>query len=149
MMRTRSGSYERDRRPVMLLWAVMSVVLPALSPGSVAGHDVKHAEIRQTENRADRAEPVTIRVTNNNWLDMRVYAVVRGRRWRVGTAYTGQAFVVELPAHLQADIHPLQLVAFAIGGSGAASTRELLVSPGDLVDWVLENHLPLSSVFIR
>lgn len=134
---------------VMLLGTAATVLLSALIPVPVAGQDLSQATVRQTEYRIDRDKPITVRVRNNNWLDMKIYAVVQGRRWRVGTAYTGQSLVIELPDHLQADIHPLQLVAFPIGGSGAASTRELLVSPGGQVDWVLENHLPLSSVFVR
>ncbi len=45
----------------------------------------------QSERAPDRAgEPVTVRVTNNNWLDMRIYVVetITGRRrWRLGTVY--------------------------------------------------------------
>ena len=76
------------------------------------------------------------------------YAVVDGNRWRLGTARTGQPLTVEMPRHLQEGIVSLQLVAYPIGGSGVAATEQLLLTPGDQVDWRLENHLAFSTVFV-
>ena len=125
--------------------AALAALSMALVPGGVAGQGVDEAG----ETVATSERPITVEVRNNGWLDMRVYAVVGGIRWRLGTASTGRLLTTEIPRHLKADIAPLQLVAYPIGGSVPATTEELLVSPGDKVDWVLENNPSFSTVFIR
>ena len=60
--------------------------------------------VAQNERAPDRVgQPVTVRVTNNNWLDMRIYVVettTQGRRWRLGnvTGLTTARF--DIPDHL-------------------------------------------------
>jgi hypothetical protein len=132
----------------MLLWAAMATLFLALMPGSASGQDEKKTGEAKTEETIAREAPITVKVRNNGWLDMRVYAVVDGNRWRLGTAHTGRLLTVKVPRYLQTGIVPFQLVAYPIGGSGVAATEQLLLSPGDQVDWQLENYLAFSTVFI-
>ena len=147
-MKTRTKAQETPRRMLALILAAMAAASLALMPGSAAGQDVEKTDQTRAEKAVASDAPIKVKVRNNGWLDMRVYAVTRGNRWRLGTASTGQLLTVELPRHLQADIFQLELVAYPIGGSGVAMTEELLLSPGDQVDWVLENTLAFSTVFI-
>lgn len=146
-MKTQTRAQENPRRVTVLLLAAMATLSLALMPGSAAGQDVEKDAV-QTEKTIARDAPITVKVRNNGWLDMRVYAVVDGYRWRLGTAHTGRLLTIEVPRHLQAGIVPLQLVAYPIGGSGVATTEQLLLSPGDQVDWRLENYLAFSTVFV-
>ena len=147
-MKTRTRMQDDPRRIAMLLWAAMATLSLALIPGSASGQDVKRTGEAQAEETIARDAPITVKVRNNGWLDMRVYAVVDGNRWRLGTAHTGQLLTIEVPRYLQTGIVPFQLVAYPIGGSGVAATEQLLLSPGDQVDWQLENYLAFSTVFI-
>ncbi len=146
-MKTRTKAQENPRRMLALILAAMATASLALLPGSAAGQDAQKDSV-QAEKAIARDAPITVKVLNNGWLDVRVYAVARGNRWRLGTAHTGQPLSVEIPRHLQEGIVSLQLVAHPIGGSGVAATEQLLLSPGDQVDWRLENYLAFSTVFI-
>ena len=109
--------------------------------------------VTQIEQAADRAaEPVTVQVTNNNWLDMRIYVVetlTQRRRWPLGnvTGLTTASF--EIPDHLRAELGTLVLVAEAIGSRQRLFTDRLHTWPGALVDWNIAATLNLSfaSVF--
>ncbi len=107
----------------------------------------------QNEGAPDRVgKPVTVRVTNNNWLDMRIYVVetlTQRRRWPLGnvTGLTTASF--EIPDHLRAELGTLVLVAEAIGSRQRLFTDRLHTWPGALVDWNIAATLNLSfaSVF--
>jgi hypothetical protein len=147
-MKTRTKAQVNPSRVMALILAALATASLAPLPGAAAGQDVEKTAETRAEKAVASDAPIKVKVRNNGWLDMRVYAVTRGNRWRLGTASTGQLMTVEIPRHLQADIVPLELVAYPIGGSGVATTEELLLSPGDQVDWVLENTLAFSSVSI-
>ena len=104
--------------------------------------------VAQNEPTPDRSgEPVTVRVKNNNWLDMRIYVVetITGRRrWRLGTVTALSTARFELPEHLGAELGHLILVAEAIGSRQRKLTDRLLTWPGASVDWNIANRLRLS-----
>ena len=90
---------------------------------------------------------VGLRVRNNNFLDMDIYAVSAGLATRLGTV-TGNSsrnFVLD-PSLATPD---LRIVATPIGGNGRASTGQVLVSPGQTIDFTIGAVLQNSTVFIR
>ena len=97
------------------------------------------ALVTQIEQAADLVrEPVTVRVTNNNWLDMRIYVVetlTGPRRWPLGNVTGLSTASFEIPDHLHADLGDLILVAEAIGSRQRKFTDRLQTWPGALVDW--------------
>ncbi len=107
--------------------------------GIPVGHD---------ERTPDRvSESVTVRVTNNNWLDMRIYVVETAtgpRRWPLGNVTGKSTASFEIPDHLDADLGGLVLVAESIGSRERLLTDRLQTWPGALVDWSLEGRLSLS-----
>ncbi|MBW3534699.1 MAG: hypothetical protein KY453_05700 [Gemmatimonadetes bacterium] len=88
---------------------------------------------------------VQVEVTNNNWMDMTVHAVRGGTRVRLGTVTTGSSQRFDLPRSLNARAGDLHLVADPIGSQRMHQSRPIMVEPGGLVRWSLENHLALSS----
>ncbi len=92
-------------------------------------------------------EPVTVQVTNDNWLDMRIYVVetaTQRLRWRLGTVTALSKARFELPDHLGAGLGDLVLVAVALGSRQQQFTPRLLTGPGSLVHWNIRNALGLS-----
>ena len=95
--------------------------------------------------------PVTaigLRVRNDNFLDMDVYAVSAGLATRLGTV-TGNSrrnFVLDAS---MADGEDFRIVATPVGGNGRATTGNLAVSPGQLIDFTIGSTLRNSSVIIR
>ncbi len=104
--------------------------------------------VAQNERAPDRAgEPVTVRVTNNNWLDMRIYVVetlTQRQRWPLGNVTGLSTARFEIPKHLGAELGHLVLVAEAIGSRGRQLTPHLQTWPGAVVNWNIEALLSLS-----
>ena len=108
-----------------------------------------HGNAGRTANGMPAAtDAVTVSVLNNNWQDVDVYAVRNGQRVRLGhvTATRTGVFVlpqgVALAPDLRIQIHPL------------AATRDyispkLVVNPGDVVEVVVVNALPQTTVVVR
>ncbi len=95
--------------------------------------------------------PVKVYVTNNNWLDLRIYVVettTAGARWPLGRVTGKSTAGFEIPDHLGADLGNLVLVAESIGSRPQQRTERLQTWPGALVDWSIGAHLGLSFVTI-
>jgi len=90
---------------------------------------------------------VTVRVSNNSWLNMRIYVVetvTRRSRWRLGTVTALSKARFELPEHLGAELGHLVLVAVPIGSRQRKFTDGLQTWPGALVDRHINAQLGLS-----
>jgi hypothetical protein len=122
--------------------AVSAIALFALLASAACAQNVM-------ENSALRfGERTVIRVENNNWLDMVVYAVSSGTRVRLGSVRTGGFVDFSLPRGY-GNGSSIQLIADPIGSSAAYSTDLLAVVPGNTIRLRVENNLALSSVIIR
>src|SRR5689334_9873390 len=95
--------------------------------------------------------PVTaigLRVRNDNFLDMDVYAISEGLATRLGTVTGNSRRNFVLDSSL-ADGQDFRIVATPVGGNGRAGTGNLAVSPGQLIDFTIGSTLRNSSVVIR
>jgi hypothetical protein len=93
---------------------------------------------------AEPASAVTVaRITNNNWLDIRVYADRGGSRDRIGLVRSFETQVFELPRHL-VEAHALRLYVDAIGSPQSYRTDVIQVWPGQLIDLVVQERLTQS-----
>ena len=93
------------------------------------------------------AESIGLTVTNQNFLDMDVYAVSEGLATRLGTVTgnTKRNFML----HPSMATRDLRIVATPIGGNGRASTGSVTVSPGQTIEFRIGPTLRNSSVSIR
>lgn len=87
----------------------------------------------------------TVEVTNNNWSDMRVYAVRLGMRYRIGTVPSMTTRRLDLPRSLAGVGRDVQLLVDPIGGSRSFTTGPMRVSSGEWIEFTIENYLPVSS----
>jgi hypothetical protein len=85
----------------------------------------------------------TARVTNNNWLDIRVYALRAGTRERIGIVRAGDTQSFELPRHL-IDARGIQLYVNAIGSPQSYQTDVISVWPGQWIELVVQERLAQS-----
>ncbi len=90
----------------------------------------------------------TVRVENNHWSDMTVYAVQRGVRVRLGTVTSMSSSVFRLPRHAFSAGSDVRLVADPIGGNGGFVSHGLQLSGGQQVRMTLQNHLAISHVSV-
>jgi hypothetical protein len=131
-----------------MLWTRFAVGV--FSCATISAFGLGAASCSRTGQAAGEVAPaaaVGLRVKNNNFLDMDVYAVSAGLATRLGTV-TGNSsrnFVLD-PSLATPDLH---IVATPIGGNGRASTGQVLVSPGQTIDFTIGAILQNSTVFIR
>ncbi len=90
---------------------------------------------------------VTIHVVNNNWLDMRVYAIVGSVRYRLGTVNGLGRETLKVPTSVVSIGNDLRLVAVPIGQRSANFAPVMFVSPGDDLEYRIESRLALSNLF--
>ncbi len=99
-------------------------------------------------NVASAANAVDLRVVNNNFSDVDVYAVRNGERTRIGTVTGNSTQSFTLGPSLF-PTNDLSLIAVPIGGFGAASSGRLSVSAGDQIDFRIMPVLNQSTAVLR
>ena len=94
------------------------------------------------------ATAIGLRVRNDNFLDMDVYAISAGLPTRLGTVTGNSTRNFVLDASM-ADGQDFRIVATPIGGNGRATTGNIAVGPGQVIDFTIGSTLRNSSVIIR
>lgn len=107
------------------------------------------ASARPGEAEVRRSGPVTVEVTNYNWMDIHAYVLVAGQRQSLGLITTGNTRSFELTNQALASQRGLVLLGLPIGSRLAYMSEEVLVAPGDIVVWRLHNNLRQSTVSVR
>ncbi len=79
---------------------------------------------------------VTVRVTNEDWLDVTVYALYKAKRFRLGRVTTGNTEVFVVPKGLILGATDLQFLGIPMASRDNRTTQPLIVSPGDEVTLV-------------
>ncbi len=128
------------RAAFLTLTVAALVVVPAVA--------AQTASEERSETPAAVPERTTVRVVNDNWHDMTVYAVRSGYRRRLGTVTSFTNRVFALPQMFLIPSDELRLIADPIGRRGAFVSEALVVIDGDVVEWRLRNNLRLSNIFI-
>ncbi len=93
-----------------------------------------------------QADVVTVKVENRNWLDMRIYAIVGGFAHRLGTVGSFRSEEFTLRKGWVGPSEVVRMVAVPIGSRAVNYAQEVLVVPGDYVEYRIENSLGLSFV---
>lgn len=122
--------------------ALSYTLLSALATGPIACSHTQEAGGEVAPARA-----IGLRVRNNNFLDMDVYAVSYGLATRLGTVTGNSSRNFVLDASLATQ--DLQIVATPIGGNGRASTGVVTIAPGQTIDFTIGSVLRNSTVTIR
>jgi hypothetical protein len=93
--------------------------------------------------------PVTLRVTNSNWSDVRIY-LTRGATWvRLGLVTTNSTVEFTVPVEFVTSSGDVTLVADPIAGRRPWTTTLPAVSPGDEFELVVESFLQYSHLVVR
>jgi len=108
-----------------------------------SGGCVKHSVI------PDEPDTITISVSNNNSLDMTVYATYQSMRVRLGTVSTATTQHFTLSLHQLSATGEFQLLADPIGSRRTLTSEAIHVFAGQSVEWTLQADLRQSSLVIR
>jgi hypothetical protein len=82
------------------------------------------------------AEPQSlaqVRVENQGFTDMVIYAINGGQRVRLGMATGNSTKTFSIPRYLTSGAGPLRFLADPIGGDRTPVSEEMTVRPGDIV----------------
>jgi hypothetical protein len=93
--------------------------------------------------------PVSVNVINNSQSSMEIFVVGGGTTYRIGSVAPGIPRRFELrPGMIAAGGH-VQFVAQASGAGPRVTTDEIVVSPGDIVDFEITTSLVGSHATVR
>ena len=87
----------------------------------------------QGESSPVAAEPTTVRVENQAWLDVTVYAVYSSTRTRLGTVSASSTSTLRIPPRLVGIGRALTFLVDPVGSSATGTSFEIYVNPGDNV----------------
>jgi hypothetical protein len=97
-----------------------------------------------------RREVITqVRVTNHNWLDLKIYLDNNGVLVPLGFVIAQQTALIPIPERALTTTNPLRIVAMPLGSTSAYVSPEMILVRGDKVLLTLENRLGLSSTSMR
>ncbi|MGH7563970.1 MAG: hypothetical protein ACREK5_06070 [Gemmatimonadota bacterium] len=99
------------------------------------------------EERRAATGPVSVQVTNHNYLDVNIYTVAGSTTDRLGTVTTNSEVTFELPRYLPLS-GGVRFLVDPIGSSDAYLSDDVLVSPGDVIQLVVQSRLGLSSAVV-
>lgn len=123
---------------------LLSLAAVALMAGGCA-----HGSNAVRGGDADSADETFVKVTSFNWSDINVYVVRGNWRQRLGTVNSFSTQTFRLPSHLLTTASNVYLLADPIGARTTYRSPPLLLTPGQVVEWRLENNLNLSSAFVH
>jgi hypothetical protein len=101
----------------------------ALSLAAIAGC----SGFSRGSGTTDPNQPTVVEVDNQGFLDMDVYAVRSGQRWRLGLAPGNSRTKLTIPRSMVSGLTPLRFIADPVGGRRASVSQEITVAPGDTV----------------
>ena len=92
---------------------------------------------------------MTLRVTNSNWSDVRIY-LTRGATWvRLGLVTTNSTVEFTVPVEFVTSSGSVTLVADPVAGRRPWTTTLPAVMPGDEFELVVESFLQYSHLVVR
>ncbi|HEU4584701.1 MAG TPA: hypothetical protein VFR95_03080 [Gemmatimonadaceae bacterium] len=92
--------------------------------------------------------PTSLRIENQNWLDVNIYVVHDGQRSRLGSATAAHTTQLEIPPTLLGQLGAIRLIADPVGSPQAITSQAVVVKPGTRLVWTLGTDLNRSSLAV-
>ncbi|HEV7365478.1 MAG TPA: hypothetical protein VGN76_06500 [Gemmatimonadales bacterium] len=101
-----------------------------------------------SSHHPDRSDPkrglVLVAVESHNWNDITVYLMAGGLPQRLGMVTALSSATFDFPSHRLNTSGGVRLRALPVAGR-AFTSETILVMPGQVISWTLENDLDASS----
>jgi hypothetical protein len=103
----------------------------------------------RSPSSSDSAAPtkVLVEVESHNWSDITVYLLAGGLPQRLGMVSALSSATFDFPSHRLNTSAGVRLRALPVAGK-PFTTETILVYPGQVITWTLENHLDASSLSV-
>jgi hypothetical protein len=102
---------------------------------------------RQATSKTNSRSPVLVEVESRNWNDITVYLITGGLPQRLGMVTALGNATFEFSAHRLNTTGDVRLRALPVAGQ-AFTSETILVLPGQVITWRLENDLDNSSLSV-
>lgn len=103
----------------------------------------------RSEAATQAVEPVTLKVSNYNWMDVVVYAVQGSSRVRLGQVTSMNTASFRLPTRMVSNsTQTVRLMVDPIGSTEGWQTEGINVHAGQQVQFNVQNALSLSSLMV-
>ncbi len=90
----------------------------------------------------------TVQVANRNFREIVVYLVRSGARFRLGMVTSMQSATFDVPGTRLVPGSVIRVAAEVVGSSERATTEDIRVEPGLVIEWVIENEIIHSNYFV-
>ena len=80
------------------------------------------------------------RVSNESWYTISVYVVDSGRRQRLGSVSSYESSSFEIPEDMVILSGQIQMLADPVGSTTIYRSSPVLVGPGQVVNWTVQNN---------
>lgn len=90
---------------------------------------------------ADREEDRTTvaQISNDSWFNIGVYVVDSGRRHKLGSVPSYESLTFEIPWDMVSGSGQVQLLADPVGSTTLYRSSPVLIGPGQVVQWTVQN----------
>lgn len=90
----------------------------------------------------------TVKITNRNSRDIRIFLVRSTNRYRLGTVTSFSERQFSVPENLLVAGSTIRMQVEVIGSSESVSTDPIRVEPGLVIEWLIETSLSRSNYFV-
>jgi hypothetical protein len=133
-----------EEEPVRFLRTVLLAIMVGAATSCAA-----HRGALKEEAFAPMAdEPVTLSVTNHNWLDVVIYVVTGTERIRLITVTAAGAGEIPVPTRALQHNGEIRLLVHAVGNPTTFMSELVVAKPGSTVEWTIESELRRSSLAV-
>ncbi len=102
----------------------------------------------RSDDTPEAEEDTVVEITNRNWSTIHAYVIAGARRISLGLVSTHRTETFSLPPGSVGATPQLRFLAILIGSPRAYLSDDVLVEPGDFVEWVVEHDLAHSHVSV-
>lgn len=88
----------------------------------------------------EESQPATAQVANDSWYNISVYVVDSGRRQRLGSVSSYESSSFEIPEDMVNSSGQIQMLADPVGSTTTYRSSPVLVGPGQVVKWTVQNN---------
>jgi hypothetical protein len=125
------------------LFVVYGLLLPTVSGcGLFSSRHHNDQSVDSTDRRR-----VGVSVESHNWNDITIYLIAGGLPQRLGMVTALSSATFDFPAHRVYTSGGVRLRALPVAGR-AFTSETILVQPGQMITWTLENKLDASSITV-
>jgi hypothetical protein len=123
-------------------WSVIGALIVTISACA-------HGQRAVTGQPLTEPLPVSVNVTNNAQSAMEIFAIGSGTSYRMGVVAPGIARRFELRLSMVGSGGRVQFLAQASGAGPRVQSDEIVLSPGDVVDFEITTNLIGSRAIVR